>query len=99
MRRAARVDSNQPEIVAKLREYGCLVLHLHTLGRGVPDICVGYGGRNYLFEIKDPRKPPSQRRLTKDENEWHLIWQLKGQVDVIETALQAIKIIEKDLEK
>lgn len=40
-RRAARVDRNQPEIVAELRERDYIVVHLHTLGKGVPDILVG----------------------------------------------------------
>ena len=30
--RAAKADRNQPDIVRALREYGCSVLHLHTLG-------------------------------------------------------------------
>ena len=99
MRRNARVDENQPQIVENLRKEGCVVTHLHTLGRGVPDICVGYGGRNYLFEIKDPRKPPSQRRLTPDEARWHSFWNEGGRVYIIETAKQAMDIIKKDLNK
>ncbi len=96
MRRAARVDSNQPEIVENLRKLGCEVLHLHQLGNGAPDICVGFGGRNYLFEIKDPRKTPSQRRLTPDELLFHNKWNVFGRVHIIETANQAFEIIKKD---
>jgi len=99
MRRAARIDTNQPEIVNGLRERGCVVAHLHTIGKGVPDICVGFGGRNYLFEIKDPRRPLSQRRLTPDEKIWHKTWNEKGRADIIETIEQAMEIMIKDLEK
>lgn len=93
-RTAARTDGNQKEIVAELRKRGYGVQHLHMVGKGVPDILVCSRQRNWLFEIKDPAQPPSKRRLTKDEEEWHLIWKHQGgQVDVIETAEQAIEIM------
>jgi Holliday junction resolvase len=79
----ARVDDNQKDIVKKLRTIGATVMHCHTLGHGAPDIVVGYRGKNYLCEIKDPAKPPSQRQLTSDEVEFHNEW--KGQIAVIET--------------
>ena len=91
MRRRARIDANQPAIVKALREAGASVLHLHELGHGKPDICVGWRGKNYLFEIKDPTKPPNQRALTEDEKAVHLAW--SGQIAVIETAEEAIKIL------
>jgi Holliday junction resolvase len=81
MRRAARVDANQKEIVEYLRKRGASVQLLHTVGKGCPDIVVGYGGCNYLFEIKDGSKPASQRKLTPDEQEWHDEW--KGSVLVV----------------
>ena len=52
MRLNARVDSNQAEIVAALRARGWTVLHLHTLGRGAPDLCVGTSRGNVLLEVK-----------------------------------------------
>jgi len=87
------VDINQTDIVKKLREYGCSVECIHTLRNGVPDILVAVNGYNYLMEIKDPDKPPSKRKLTEDEAKWHSKW--KGQVDVIHTSEEAIKIILK----
>jgi hypothetical protein len=30
------------------------VICLHTVGRGCPDILVGWHGLNYLFEVKQP---------------------------------------------
>lgn len=91
MRRAARVDDNQPEIVAALRAVGATVEPLHFVGRGFPDIAVGYRGYNYLIEIKDGAKPPSKRRLTVDERDWHDQW--RGQVTVVESVDQALKAI------
>jgi len=90
-KRFAKVDINQPEIVKKLREYGCTVQHSHEL-RGFIDIVVGFKGRNYLFEIKVSTK----NKLTEKEKEFFSIW--TGQVDIIYCAEDAIKIIEKDLQ-
>ena len=89
MRRAAKVDANQEEIVKGLRQAGCTVQSLASLGHGVPDLLVGKKGKNYLFEVKDPAKVPSKRILTEDELDWHLHW--FGQVKVIETLEQALQ--------
>ena len=43
MRRAGKIDANQPEIVAALRDAGCSVLSLAQLGGGVPDLLIGRG--------------------------------------------------------
>ena len=39
MRRAAKVDANQPEIVQALRKAGCFVQPLHTVGQASPTSC------------------------------------------------------------
>jgi hypothetical protein len=57
MRRAARTDSNQTEIVATLRSLGCSVQMLHAVGAGCPDLLIGIDGQNLLLEIKDGSKP------------------------------------------
>ena len=41
MRRAARTDANQAEIVAALRGVGASVQPLHAVGQGCPDLLVG----------------------------------------------------------
>ena len=92
MIRNARVDVNQPEIVRDLRKAGCRVLIVSQL-KNCFDILVGYGGKNYCFEIKDGSKVPSGRRLTEGERKFFVTW--KGQVDVIHTAEEALEIINK----
>lgn len=62
-----RVDRNQREIVQTLRELGMSVLCLHAVGKGCPDLLVGFRGKNYLIEVKDGEKPESQRKLTPAE--------------------------------
>lgn len=93
MRRRAKIDANQPEIVRVLRDAGYVVHSIAQLGNGFPDLLVGKGKKNWLFEIKDPSQKPSQRKLTDDERGWHAAW--TGQVNVIETAGEAILVMEK----
>lgn len=96
MRLRARVDTPQREIVAALRQYGCSVQHLHQVGRGCPDLLVGFRGANYLLEVKPPGSP-SRRRLTPDEAPWHSAW--RGQVAVVQTIEEALAIIATDAQE
>lgn len=89
--RAAKIDANQSAIVAALRDFGCTVQSLATVGKGVPDLLVGAFGVNVLMEIKDGAKPPSARKLTKDEAKWHQDW--TGQVAIVESVEQALNLI------
>jgi hypothetical protein len=94
MRRQARIDANQPEIVAKLRACGYSVQPLHTVGGGCPDIVVGFARTyNILLEIKDGDKSPSRRALTPDEKEWHAVW--RGQVATVSSFAEAVAAIEE----
>lgn len=89
---AKRVDANQAQIVKELRDAGCSVQCLHEVGKGCPDILVGYEGYNFLFEIKDPSKPPSKRKLTSDEETWHNSW--AGDATIIFTSEYALHYME-----
>lgn len=91
MRRAARVDRNQPDIVAALRRVGAFVQPLHTVGAGVPDLLVIFGGKVYLVEVKDGSKPPSARKLTPDQVDWHA--RCGTRVHVVENEAQALAVI------
>lgn len=69
-RYAARVDRNQPEIVAQLRGVpGVTVFPTHCTGNGFPDIVVGYRGASFLYEIKMPGE-----KLTEKEVKFHEGW-------------------------
>tara|TARA_R110001606_G_scaffold225925_2_gene374013 strand:- start:230 stop:520 length:291 start_codon:yes stop_codon:yes gene_type:complete len=94
MRKRARVDANQKQIVAQLRGIGCSVLHTHQLGKGAPDIIVGYNFNNYLIEIKDGEKPLGQQKLTPDEIQFQAEWQ--GNYYVINSFDKLREIIFKD---
>ena len=88
-----RVDDNHAEIVAALREIDGVTVHsTAVVGDGFPDICVGYRNRTFIFEIKDPEKPPSERKLTPKQVIFHGGW--RGQVHVIETVREIINVIQ-----
>lgn len=82
MRRSARVDTNQAEIVAAFRRLGCSVLSLASLGRGAPDLAVGYGGLTMLVEVKDGARAPSERQLTPAQRAFRDDW--KGGVRLVQ---------------
>ena len=85
--RAAKVDRNQPEIVAALRAIGATVQPLHTVGRGVPDLLVGWRGANLLLEVKDG----AGKGLTPDQVEWHCQW--RGQVCIVRSVDDALAVL------
>ena len=89
----AKIDENQPAIVAALRQAGASVQSLAAVGKGCPDLLIGYAGENYLAEIKNPDKPKRDRDLTPDQVKWHAEW--KGIINVIETKEQALRLIGK----
>lgn len=88
---AKRVDANQGAIVEALRRCGATVAITSSLGDGFVDIVVGYGGRNYLVEIKDGSQPESAQKLTPDEKAFHEKW--RGQIAVIRSVQEAINFL------
>ena len=93
MRKHGRTDSNQSDIVKALRKAGATVQSLADVGGGCPDLLVGYFGYCILFEVKDGTLPPSGRKLTPKEKAWHKSW--NGQVDIVETAEEAIAALRR----
>lgn len=88
MRRAAKVDANQAQIVSALQAAGASVQSLAALGDGVPDLLVGFRSQNWLLEIKDGSKPPSARELTGDQIRWHIGW--RGHAMVVNSVDEAL---------
>ena len=63
MRRAAKRDSNEQEIIYALLQVGATVEQLND--DALPDLVVGFRGENYLLEVKT-----STGRLTKAQAAW-----------------------------
>jgi len=92
MRRAARIDGNHREIVEAFEALGCSVLSLAAMGKGVPDLLVGVGLKNYLLEVKDGSLVPSARKLTQDEQRFQRAW--KGQWGIIEDIRDVVRFVQ-----
>lgn len=88
MRRAARADANQPDIVKALRQIGAAVTPMHTLGRGVPDLLVSYRQRWFVIECKTDKG-----ELTPDQERW--IGEQRAPVYTVTSPLQAIAFMQE----
>lgn len=87
-----RTDANHKQLINQIRQVPFIsVFSTHELGKGFPDIVVGYRGINYLFEIKDENKTASQKKLTDAEVKFHRGWM--GQVHIVENIKDVYKII------
>ena len=86
MRRAARVDNVQAEVVAALRAAGCSVQSIAAIGHGVPDLVAARAGVNYLLECKTGRGT-----LTREEREWIVAW--RGTVHIVRTSEEALAVV------
>ena len=89
--RIRRVDDNQKEIVAVFRRLGASVAITSELGRGFPDLIVGYDNQNVLVEVKDGSKVPSQQKLTSLEQKFFDEW--KGKIVIIRSGIEAVHLM------
>ena len=94
--RAARIDANHEQVVSALRAAGASVQSLAGVGKGVPDLLVGFQGKTLLIEIKDGRKTPSERRLSDDQVRWHGAWRggPLAIVDGVDAALRMLGVMK-----
>ena len=87
---AAKVDENQAEIVAALRQAGASVLILSRVGQGCADLAAGIRGETFFLEVKT-----DSGKLTPSEQEFMDGW--RGHYAIVRTpdeALKAIGVIE-----
>lgn len=91
MRRAAKVDENQSELVRAAEQFGCSVCSLAQHGAGVPDLLIGqaskWGRRNILVEVKS-----DTGILTPEQIRFHREW--RGQVDIARTVEELISVLK-----
>lgn len=99
MRHAKRTDDNHAEVREEFRKAmpEAQLFDLSGAGRGCPDFLCGWRGRNFLFELKDPNKTPSERKLTKAQEEFHAQW--PGQVKVVHSAAEMAATIAREVAK
>ena len=88
IRRAARVDANQAQIVSALRAAGAYVWII-----GLPvDLLVGHKGHTFLVEVKDG----SRKRLTALQQDFFDNWSgsTLARIDGPEAALRMIGVVK-----
>ena len=83
MRRAAKTDATQAEIVKALRSVGGKVILLHQVGGGCPDLLVWGNGRTFLIECKVPGE-----NINRLQAEFIAAW--PGEIHVVNSAEQAV---------
>lgn len=86
-----RTDANHRQIVDALRRIGASVVDLSDVGDGCPDLLVGFRGKNYLMEVKDGAKKPSERRLRETQVEFFRDW--TGQAAKVENVAEALAVL------
>jgi hypothetical protein len=89
-------DANEPEIVAALEAAGAVVIRLEPSTAGLPDLLVGYRGRNILMEIKlppGPRGGTGHSPLSDDQVAFMQAW--PGAAYVVRSAEQALMRLEE----
>ncbi len=102
-RKRARPDRNQPALIKDLEALGMSVVDLSGVGRGCPDLLVGWKNVSLLVEVKDPMQPRRKRDLRDSQKTFFAEWQ-GGEAIRAETAVDVLDwfclnghVLEKDV--
>lgn len=91
MRRAARRDANEGDIIKAMRAEGAFVKIIND--EGLFDLLVSYRGETLMIEVKDGAKPPSARRLTEAEQKFHDEWP-GSNLHIVTSAEEALALLK-----
>lgn len=86
MRRAAKVDANQEQVVSALRAAGATVQSLAAVGKGCPDLLVAFRGAMFLMEVKQ-----GKGKVNELQSKWHSDWQ--ADVFVVYGPEEALRVV------
>lgn len=89
MRRAAKVDLNQAEVVEALRSAGVSVQSTAAIGKGFPDLIAARGDRAWTIEVKGP-----DGKLTPDQVKFIAAW--RGVVHIVRSAEEALLLVGEE---
>ena len=90
-RTRGRVDQNQKDIVEGLRSVGASVEILSNVGGGVPDLLVGWNGKNFLLEVKSTVTNYGRNGLNNTQQKWFAKW--CGHCTVVSSLEEALEAI------
>jgi Holliday junction resolvase len=92
MYRPRRVDENQKTIIHTFIALGASVIDLSAVGRGCPDISIGYNKQTVFVEIKSSEKAKYTEAQVKFMQNW------KGgpvcRIDSVDAAIRLIKMLD-----
>lgn len=86
-----KVDNNQLEIVKVFKSLGATVLNLSGVGKGCPDLLIGYKGISVLVEIKS-----KTGKFTEPQLKFMEQWQggAVNRIDSVDGAIRLIKLLD-----
>jgi len=70
----AKVDVIQPEVTKQLRQMGCKVQPLHTVGKGFGDLLVAYRYVVAILELKSGTKAAKHKKTDADQAKFKQEW-------------------------
>jgi hypothetical protein len=73
---------------------GASVLNLSTVGRGCPDLLIGYKGKSVLVEVKRNDKSTYTEPQVKFMQEWR--GGAISRIDSVDAAIRLIKLLDLD---
>lgn len=88
------MDENQKALIHTFIALGASVLNLSTVGRGCPDLLIGYRGKTVLVEIKRDTKAKYTEPQVKFMQEWR--GGAVSRIDSVEAAIRLIKMLDID---
>lgn len=89
-----RVDDNQKQLVHTFIALGASVLNLSTVGRGCPDLLIGYKGKSVLVEIKRNSKATFTDPQVKFMQDWR--GGAVSRIDSVDAAIRLIKMLDME---
>jgi endogenous inhibitor of DNA gyrase (YacG/DUF329 family) len=92
MKYGAKKDANHDDVVSALKGVGACVIDMSNVGRGFPDLIVGFDGLTILVEVKNPKTSYGRKGLNKNQVKWKEMWSGGAYcvVDSPDAALRAI---------
>lgn len=87
--RGRKTDANQSTITATLRQVGATVVDLSAVGKGVPDLLVGFRGTTFLIEVKNVK---GKNKTTPDQDIFYAWWRGAPAI-IVRTADEALQAI------
>ena len=86
-----KVDNNQLDIVKAFRSMGATVLNLSGVGKGCPDLLIGYKNISVLVEVKS-----KTGKFTEPQLKFMEQWQggAVNRIDSVDGAIRLIKLLD-----